>query len=104
MALLAGTTTATLYTSPRDGYTASGSSAPSSLNITALTAVNKSSVLECWSLTPGFSTSAQPGTTGAATVGIGALGSSTDNSTFSVLPAQFNGGQHNAPAKQYVSY
>lgn len=75
---------------------------PSTLNITTLTAKNGFSVLECWSLVPGFTTSHQAGTSGAASIGIGELGSSTVNATFSIIPARFDGGIHNAPAAQYV--
>lgn len=74
---------------------------PSSLNVTTLTASNNASVLQCWSLSSGFSTSTQPGISGSAIADIGALDSTT-NATFSVLPGQFNDGKHNAPAAQYV--
>ncbi|KAN0087150.1 hypothetical protein V8E54_000838 [Elaphomyces granulatus] len=79
-------------------------SVPSTLNITTLTAENGFSVLECWSLVPGFTTSHQAGTSGAASIGIGELGSSTANATFSIIPARFNGGIHNAPAAQWVIF
>lgn len=74
---------------------------PSSLNVTALTASNNASALQCWSLSGGFSTSTQPGIIGSAIANIGALDSTT-NATLSVLPGQFDGGKHNAPAAQYV--
>ncbi|KAH8703537.1 hypothetical protein BGW36DRAFT_423095 [Talaromyces proteolyticus] len=76
---------------------------PSSYNVTTLTASNNASVLQCWSIQPGFSTSSQPGISGSAVVSIGTLNSTT-NATLSVLPGNFNGGQHHAPAAQWVFF
>ncbi|CRG91291.1 hypothetical protein PISL3812_08339 [Talaromyces islandicus] len=76
---------------------------PSSLNITTLTVSNNASVLQCWSLLTGFSTSTQPGISGSAIANIGVLDSTT-NATFSVLPGQFDGGKHNAPVAQWVFF
>jgi hypothetical protein len=69
-----------------------------SLNITAISASNGASVLECWQL-PGFVASAQPGTSGALNLFLGDL----SNATYTVIPPRFNGGIHNAPAAQYVT-
>lgn len=68
------------------------------LNVTTLAASNGSSVLECWSLSPGFTSSSQAGTTGAEILQLGNLA----NASYSVLPAQFAAGLHNAPNVQYV--
>lgn len=69
------------------------------LNITTLTASNGSSVLECWALNPGFTSSSQAGTTGAEIMQLGNLA----NASYSILPAQFAAGLHNAPNVQFVS-
>jgi hypothetical protein len=72
---------------------------PTFLNITALSAQNGSSVLECWQILPGFSTSSQAGTTGASILQLGNVA----NMSYSVIPPQFNAGLHNAPTTQYVT-
>lgn len=71
---------------------------PSFLNITALSAHDGLSALECWQLLPGFTTSAQSGTAGASSLQLGNLA----NGSYSVLPPGFNAGLHNAPTYQYV--
>ncbi|OJJ44051.1 hypothetical protein ASPZODRAFT_33732, partial [Penicilliopsis zonata CBS 506.65] len=76
---------------------------PSTLNITVLTAHNNQSTLECWSLDPGFTVSAQAGTSGSASLSLGALGGST-NATYVVIPGRYDGGQHNAPTVQWVVF
>jgi len=73
---------------------------PSTLNLTALAAQNGSSVFECWSLQPGFTSSAQPGTAGAVSLQLGDLA----NASYSILPAGFDAGRHNAPNIQYVVF
>ncbi|KAI4159607.1 MAG: hypothetical protein LQ342_006445 [Letrouitia transgressa] len=71
---------------------------PSSLNLTAISAAKSVSILECWQLQPAFKVSSQAGTKGSAIQQLGNLTSAT----YSVLPARFDGGLHNAPAVQYV--
>ncbi|GAQ38070.1 hypothetical protein AKAW_01120 [Aspergillus niger] len=71
---------------------------PSTLNITTLTAHNNQSVLECWALDPGYSTSAQAGVSGTAMLN---LGSVTNNATNLLIPGEYDGGRHNAPTNQY---
>jgi hypothetical protein len=70
---------------------------PTFLNITALSAQNGVSVLECWQLSPGFTTSSQSGTAGASILQLGNVA----NMSYSVLPPGFNAGLHNAPTEQY---
>lgn len=69
------------------------------LNITTLAASNGSSTLECWSLSSGFTSSSQAGTTGAKILPLGDLA----NASYSILPAEFAAGLHNAPNVQCVS-
>jgi hypothetical protein len=69
-----------------------------SLNLTALSASGGASILECWQL-PGFTTSAQAGTSGALNLFLGDI----SNASYTVIPGRFDGGIHNAPAAQYVS-
>lgn len=57
------------------------------------------SAFECWRLTDAFTTSADAGTAGAATMNIEDLA----NATYTVLPPRFQGGVHNAPHPQYAS-
>ncbi len=73
-------------------------SPPPFLNITALTAHGGVSVLECWQLLPGFTTSSQTGTAGASILQLGNLA----NASYSVIPPGFNAGFHSAPTMQYV--
>ena len=76
-------------------------STPSSfLNITALSAQGGVSVLECWQLLPAFATSSQSGTIGARSLQLGNLA----NGSYSIIPAGFNAGLHNAPTFQYVLF
>ncbi|EPQ55764.1 hypothetical protein GLOTRDRAFT_121223 [Gloeophyllum trabeum ATCC 11539] len=73
---------------------------PSTLNLTALSAVNGQSVFECWALQPGFVSSAQPGTAGAISLQLGNLA----NASYAIIPAGFDAGRHNAPNVQYVVF
>jgi len=66
-----------------------------SLNLTAISASNGASVLECWQL-PGFVSSSVAGTVGALNLFLGDL----SNATYTVIPSRFDGGVHNAPAPQ----
>lgn len=65
------------------------------LNLTAISAANGASTLECWQL-PGVVASAGAGTVGALNLFLGDL----SNATYTVIPSRFNGGVHNAPAAQ----
>ncbi|KAI9451355.1 hypothetical protein BJY52DRAFT_1205942 [Lactarius psammicola] len=75
-------------------------SPPPFLNVTALTAHDGVSVLECWQLLPGFTTSSQTGTTGASILQLGNLA----NASYSVIPPKFVAGFHTAPAIQWVAF
>lgn len=66
------------------------------LNLTAIAAANNASTLECWQLFPQIATSSQAGTSGAQIQQLGNL----STASYSILPALFNGGAHNAPAVQ----
>lgn len=73
------------------------------LNLTVLGARKNRSTLECWTIEPEWSSSAQKGESGAALVNLGHIGGgSAGNSSFTVMPPNFNGGKHNAPSAQYV--
>ncbi|KAJ5670011.1 uncharacterized protein N7477_005374 [Penicillium maclennaniae] len=71
------------------------------LNVTVLGAQNNISTLECWALSSGFKTSSEAGTAGSKSLDLGELGG---DSTYTILPAGFNGGRHNAPALQWVIF
>ncbi|OKP13977.1 hypothetical protein PENSUB_246 [Penicillium subrubescens] len=76
------------------------------LNITVINTHNNHSTLECWALEcwalePGFQSSTQAGTSGTQALNLGPIGS---NASYTVLPAGFDGGRHNAPAKQWVIF
>lgn len=68
------------------------------LNVTVVGAQNNLSTLECWALEPGFEEADTPGVEGAEVLNLGVI---SGNSTFSIIPANFDGGLHNAPALQY---
>lgn len=75
------------------------------LNITVLGTHNNQSTLECWAVEPGFETSTTAGTSGTEVLNLGPIGGmNAGNSSYSILPAGFDGGRHNAPALQYVSF
>lgn len=69
---------------------------PSSLNITAISAKNGASNIECWQLSSPFVTSSEAGVSGAALVQLGQTG----NTSYAIIPAHFDGGLHHAPAVQ----
>ncbi|BCR83390.1 uncharacterized protein ACHE_10792A [Aspergillus chevalieri] len=71
------------------------------LNVTVIGARNNKSILECWALDPGFTESSQAGTAGSEILN---LGSVSGNASYSVIPAKFDGGRHNAPAMQWVVF
>jgi hypothetical protein len=70
-----------------------------SLNLTAISTVNGSSIFECWQL-PKFYSSSGAGTVGALNLFLGNL----ENATYTVIPPRFDGGIHNAPAPQFVAF
>lgn len=74
---------------------------PQNLTVTAIvTDASNNSALQCWQLTNPFVTSTAAGTAGASTLQLGGLA----NATYTVLPATFEGGVHNAPHPQLVSH
>ena len=66
------------------------------LNITALSAANNASTLECWQMDTPFTISTQQGTSGSAQLELG----NVSTMSYSVLPAEYDAGVHNAPANQ----
>ncbi|KAJ5564319.1 hypothetical protein N7513_000561 [Penicillium frequentans] len=77
----------------------------STLNVTVLGAQNNASTLECWALEPGFTTSSEAGTSGSKSLNLGPLGGkNAGNSTYTIIPAKFDGGRLNAPLKQWVIF
>ncbi|KAK7984649.1 ATP release protein [Apiospora arundinis] len=68
------------------------------INVTAVTASNGKSTLECWQIDAPFVVSTTAGISGTA---IAQLGDVT-NVDFSVVPPNFDGGLHNAPRNQWV--
>lgn len=69
----------------------------SALNITAITASNNASTLECWTLSP-FTVSNTLGTVGSLSAFFG----EASNVSYTVIPPRTNAGLHRAPAAQYV--
>lgn len=72
---------------------------PTFLNVTAISAQNGLSILECWQILPGFSTSSQAGIVGASSLQLGGV----TNMSYTVIPPKFIAGLHNAPTNQYVT-
>jgi hypothetical protein len=66
-------------------------------NLTAISAANGRSTIECWQIKKPFDVSADPGTAGTMSQQLGDL----TNLTFTILPPKFDGGLHNAPFVQY---
>ncbi|KAJ5585532.1 uncharacterized protein N7459_005332 [Penicillium hispanicum] len=84
---------------------AATTSTSNTLNITVLGAQHHRSTLECWALEPGFQTSDESGTTGSQSLNLGVIGGgNSGNSTYTIIPAGFNGGRHNAPVSQWVIF
>ena len=65
-------------------------------NVTTTAAKNNKSVIQCWQISAPITVSSQPGTQGSSVAFLG----DTANITYSVIPANTNGGLHNAPAPQ----
>ncbi|CZT22439.1 uncharacterized protein RCC_08309 [Ramularia collo-cygni] len=72
---------------------------PPALNITAITATNGASILECWRL-DNFTVSTVPGTVGALSVFFG----QASNVSYTVIPPRTNAGLHRAPTAQFVTF
>ncbi|KAK7960293.1 hypothetical protein PG988_011507 [Apiospora saccharicola] len=70
------------------------------LNITAIGTSNGKSTLECWQLDAPFEVSNAAGTKGSVTAQLGDVASAS----FLVVPADFDGGLHNAPVNQWVMF
>jgi hypothetical protein len=70
--------------------------APGYLNITAISASDDASILECWELSSPFVTSSEPGVAGAAFAQLGDGGAVS----YAIIPPDFDGGMHNAPVVQ----
>ncbi|KAM0794798.1 hypothetical protein BDR22DRAFT_814553 [Usnea florida] len=73
---------------------------PSRLNITTIGAANGKSTLECWQLSAPLVPSNQPGVVGSAVAQLGEAGATS----YTLLPPQYDGGLHNAPAVQWVVF
>lgn len=65
-------------------------------NVTTIAATNGSSTLECWQLKSNLTTSSEAGTTGSLLTALGDV----SEMSYTVLPAGFDGGRHNAPSVQ----
>ncbi|KAL8665070.1 MAG: hypothetical protein Q9168_007779 [Polycauliona sp. 1 TL-2023] len=73
---------------------------PPYLNLTAISAKNGVSTIECWQLAAPFITSSEAGVSGASFAQLGKAG----NTSYALIPAKFDGGLHNAPTVQYVAF
>lgn len=72
---------------------------PKTLNITTIAAnAQKESIIECWQLTAPFIASAAAGTLGAIFAQLGESGATS----YGLIPAEFDGGMHNAPVVQWA--
>ncbi|KAI9779115.1 MAG: hypothetical protein M1816_003738 [Peltula sp. TS41687] len=69
------------------------------LNLTAISAANGASTLECWQLTTPFIVPTEPGIAGSAALPLG----NVTSAIYAVLPPHFDGGLHVAPRVQYVA-
>lgn len=70
--------------------------ASQNLTITAISARNGSSTLECWRLAAPFVVSSEAGITGGAFAQLGQAG----NVSYGIIPPRYEGGLHNGPAIQ----
>ncbi|KAF6225567.1 hypothetical protein HO133_009567 [Letharia lupina] len=70
------------------------------LNITVTAAAFRNSVIQCWQLSTPLITSTQSGTRGSMVAQLGDL----SNATYSIIPAETNGGAHTAPYPQFVAF
>lgn len=69
---------------------------PKYLNVTAITAKDGTSTIECWRLAAPFVVSTGAGIMGAAFAPLANAGAVS----FGIVPAKYNGGFHNAPQVQ----
>ncbi|KAJ6438362.1 small secreted protein [Purpureocillium lavendulum] len=75
--------------------------ARSSLNVTALSAADGESTLECWQLDARFQPPpSETGTEGPQSVFLGDV----SNGTYSIIPGGLDTGLHHPPAKQFVLF
>ncbi|KAI4201283.1 MAG: hypothetical protein LQ350_003320 [Teloschistes chrysophthalmus] len=70
------------------------------LNITAISAKNGVSTIECWVLDAPPVIASEAGIAGAAFTQLGKAG----NLSYAVIPPRFDDGFHNAPVAQYVAF
>ncbi|KAL9032075.1 MAG: hypothetical protein Q9180_006712 [Flavoplaca navasiana] len=75
-------------------------SKPPYLNVTAISAKNGVSTIECWRLAAPFRASSEAGVSGASLAQLGEAG----NTSYTLIPPKFDGGLHNAPTVQYVAF
>ncbi|RYP67133.1 hypothetical protein DL769_005838 [Monosporascus sp. CRB-8-3] len=68
-------------------------------NITAISARYGNSMIECWQLDSSFNVSTQPGVAGSGAAILGDV----SGITYNVIPANSDGGWHNAPRNQWVA-
>ncbi|KJZ76309.1 hypothetical protein HIM_04391 [Hirsutella minnesotensis 3608] len=68
--------------------------------VTAISAVDGRSTIECWHLDAPVQISSVPGTDGASNTNLGPVTSLA----YTVIPSHFDGGLHNAPCAQFVSF
>ena len=72
-------------------------STPRTLNLTTIaTNSEKESTIECWQLDAQFVASSAAGTSGAVFAQLGLTGATS----YGIIPAEFDGGLHNAPVVQ----
>ncbi|RAL09732.1 uncharacterized protein BO97DRAFT_457555 [Aspergillus homomorphus CBS 101889] len=99
--LLTTTTITTTTAIATQNTTTTTTTFPNTLNITTLTAHNNHSVLECWALQPGYAQTTEPGVAGNAILNLGPIANNASNI---LIPPSYDGGQHNAPALQWVIF
>ncbi|KJZ78300.1 hypothetical protein HIM_02338 [Hirsutella minnesotensis 3608] len=76
------------------------SAVDSAFTITAISAANGHSTIECWQLEAPVQFSSVPGTNGASNTFLGPVKSAE----YTVIPSHFDGGIHNAPRAQFVAF
>ncbi|KAI1114537.1 hypothetical protein F5Y14DRAFT_413647 [Nemania sp. NC0429] len=73
---------------------------PTFFNVTAIAGVNSRSTIQCWQIANPFAVSTDAGTKGVAKVSL----NNTADVSYLVLPSNYDGGLHTAPAKQWVAF
>ncbi|KAI2634536.1 hypothetical protein GGS21DRAFT_518264 [Xylaria nigripes] len=71
-----------------------------SLNITAIAGIENRSVIQCWQMPTPFAVSSDAGTSGVARIQL----SNVSNIDYIVLPSNYDGSLHHAPANQWVAF